>query len=313
MTFQRKSVNEINRHLAAIFGDMNNRQAGEEEDGHDQEENNPTTSSRRPESVPEGGDPPPEMYKESETLFENSQYSISVQESKFKRQKQFDLYNRLYRIKATTKRSQKNPLLLDVMEIFRQTLEKVIDKIQSAYTQDADKFRQIYLTIHDGAYMSSGINTVNVSLKEDRNVIIDKCLNQFFIFLQSHKEAVLTNTFQIDIKILSLQHVSHRHKNQPHLSIALPREEPLIGAYSYVSCRKSKQRWLFRFGNGFVDHPLAFLTKCLLVAVILGAHRKKFLSNPFDGDGHHFVEMCEINSTSIYLERRAGVAILKVC
>ena len=111
-----------------------------------------------------------------------------------------------------------------IRDRLREALDHILTDIQSSY--DDSKYRQIYLTLTDRQNLThSGLNTANFSLHTPKMQIIQQCVKRFFIFLQSHRDMTLTNSFNIDVKILGLEHVRHRLKVIRNLKLHLPPRE----------------------------------------------------------------------------------------
>ena len=159
-----------------------------------------------------GGLAPPNIYSNKTLVLDTSSCKMYIERVEFKRQTKFSSTNRLFRVTVVTKPQTKSPLMLDSLDLLRTALNHIVTNIQSSY--DKNKARQIYLTLSDKRNIQTGINTANFPLHADKMHIIQQCVDQFFIFLQSHRDMELTSSFNIDVKVLGLEHVQDRLKGR---------------------------------------------------------------------------------------------------
>jgi len=239
-----------------------------------------------------GSLPPPKLFPRSTLIHTSDSFKIFVKQTPFKRQTKFDSSDRLYGINVQILDGQEGPFASDCQDVLQAVLEYVVGQIQDKF--DNNKHRQMYITISDVKNMLNGINTANYSIRENKDVIIKEALKQFFMFLQSHKEMRLSDSFTIHVKVLGIEHVHHRMTKLNNLRLHLPSEDSPEHPQNVPNGAAEKkfrpdpnsiQRWKFVSPRGFSEHKFAFSMKCLLFAAILGAwrHRSiKFNSNGFD-------------------------------
>ena len=134
-------------------------------------------------------------------------------------------------------------------------------------------------------------------------------MDRFFIFLQSHRDMELTSSFNIDVKVLGLEHVKDRLKgrkiglyvphtqsapaapeeteNQPPVEAAesnerrdaaedeaVAKEPDRVGTGYYSAGTPAfTGKWCFSPPRDIPGHKLKFANKCLLVAAIFGICR----------------------------------------
>ena len=262
--------------------------------------------------------PPPKIFTDKTLVLDTPTCKMFIQKKDFKRQKKFSSTNRLFRISVTTKPQTTPPLMLDSLDLLREALDHILTDIQSSY--DDSKYRQIYLTLTDRQNLThSGLNTANFSLHTPKMQIIEECVKQFFLFLQSHRDMTLTNSFNIDVKILGLEHVRHRLKVKRNLKLHLPPRESAAesteneapdeaGEESLVEERgeevpatenepdtvgtghatgaagRFSGRWFFSPPKDVPAHKFLFANKCLLVAVIFGVFRIRASISEYNDD-----------------------------
>jgi len=259
-------------------------------------------------NMPSHGKPPPKIFEDSKKVFSSEAFDIYVKRDDFKVSSEFDSTDRLYRINVVTKEDEEIPLMIDSLNVIKEVLEHVVTDLQKAY-DSGDKYRQVYMTLNDKKQFSAGgINTENFNLRADKSDIISQCLNRFFIFLESHKNMLLTNTFYVDVKILGVEHISHRLKERNNIAVhAAPEhlaeeaddtaaettgnlptgatEKTDDGDSYFVSDpTATRLKWRFSPPSGFPGHKLLLANKCLLVAAILGVCRNRYLYAEFN---HH--------------------------
>ena len=141
------------------------------------------------------------------------------------------------------------------------------------------------------------------SLHADKMHIIQQCVDRFFIFLQSHRDIELTSSFNIDVKVLGLEHVQHRLKGRnmgiyiPHTQTEnQPPVEPVedeavaeepgpvgTGYYSPATPVLSR-KCFFSPPRGIPGQKLLFANKCLLVAAIFGIWRIRAAISRYNHD-----------------------------
>ena len=287
-----------------------------------------------------GGLAPPNIYSNKTLVLDTLTCKMYIERVEFKRQTKFSSTNRLFRVTVVTKPQTKSPLMLDSLELLRTALNHIITDIQSSY--DKNKARQIYLTLSDKRNMTqSGINTANFPLHADKMHIIQQCLDRFFIFLQSHRDMELTSSFNIDAKVLGLEHVQHRLKgrkmgiyiphtqteNQPPVEAvedeAVAEEPGPVGTGYYSPGTPALSgKWFFSPPRGIPGQKLLFANKCLLVAAIFGIWRIRAAISRYNNDcDSEDVKMWQIME-GLYAKKdqdkkRAGLAIdeemRKVC
>ena len=210
--------------------------------------------------------PPPNLFPRSTLIHTSDSFKIYDRQTPFKRQKSFDSSDRLYGINVQMSDGQEGPFMTDCQDVMRSVLEYVIGQIQHAF--DKNRHRQIYVTISDINNMLNGINTANYSIREDKDVIIKEALSQFFIFLQSHKEMHLTDSFKIHVKVLGIEHVHHRMTKLNNLRLHLPSEDSPehpqnipngAARMQYCPDPNSIQKWKFSPPAGFSKHKFLSL------------------------------------------------------
>ena len=116
-----------------------------------------------------------------ETIYNNKEFELIVQEKTLKNSSVFDISNHVCSIKVVRK-NKRRTLLTDVTMILQNELTKIITRIQSEYP-DKDYRRQIYVTIVDKPNISTGINTRNYSLHEDASKIASASIRHLEFFL----------------------------------------------------------------------------------------------------------------------------------
>ena len=247
-----------------------------------------------------------EPFDQPKVVFRNDEIKLTLERSKFKRQKTFRLDDFLFtgKIEVLTKGKQR-PLLMSLLDALKEGIEEAIRKLQALYDIDnSDEYKQIYITLSEAGIMS-GLNTGNYSLSTDPEVISTHALHLLYNYLESFKKLRLNRSFKINFLVLSLPHAKERVKK----GFQLDKE----GGRANVPVPQKIERTLFHIPTGFPGCEEAFHLKCMLVAIVVAYSKSKYEQG---SDIQMWRKMCGLqlnhaDKNSRQRKKRAGQIILK--
>lgn len=149
-----------------------------------------------------------EYFRKDETVYEDDSLRWYLKKVPFKRQKEFNITDHNFQLKAVKKRSeQEQPLLISILVAFQAAVLNMLKHLQQFYTTGTAT--QLYLTISQGK-MTNTINTGNCSLDTPAAKITKNLFDMFFNYLKSNQTMRLDETLTIHCRILSASHTEKK-------------------------------------------------------------------------------------------------------
>ena len=236
-------------------------------------------------------------YEQGQVIYNDQTLKLKIKKIQHRRETNY-LEDHLFEISVNEiNRSQRPPLLISLLMIFRTALIQILQDLAQFY--DEQNNHQMYVTVIDDS-INHGLNTGNYNVRADPELVTNRILTMLYNFLTSHMSLRLNQSFRFNIKVLSLRHANDRVQRggfNPHL---------LNGSFSI-----NKKKYLFYLPEGFEGSENVFAQNCLLISIILG----HYLNKSLEFNGQNFcrtVYKCfsNINSKDIREQKKAGLAIL---
>ena len=142
----------------------------------------------------------------------------------------------MFHLKIIPKETTASPLLLDILDFLHAGFLHILDEIKQFYNPEEHNIA--YLTLHQKP-MNSGLCTGSFDLQspDSAGEITDRVLSMLAQYLLSNQSLALNDTFQVYLKILSMDHMDYRKTNPPryvNIKVFLKRNYPLLTHYSHI-------------------------------------------------------------------------------
>ena len=148
---------------------------------------------------------------------ENSNLRLKIKKIRHQRETNY-LEDHLFEISVNEiQRSQRAPLLISLLMIFRTALIEILNNLAQFYDQNNE--HQMYITVIDDT-INHGLNTGNYNVRTDPETVTDRILTMLYNFLTSHMSLRLNQSFRFNIKVLSVRHARDRTQRggfNPHI------------------------------------------------------------------------------------------------
>ena len=172
---------------------------------------------------------------------------------------------------------------------------------------------QVYLTMFGGG-LGKSLNSGNVSILEDPDILVSNILSQLMSFLRSHQELQLSTTLRLDVRVLSIDFVKKKLSESGSFKLHTPamvHGSNKAKNFTFKGNPHSRRQDIFSIPTGFPGSPNAFANACLLVCVALGMIQRAYLKDPMSPQGQKWRVTCGLHSGNQTTAKRAGKAILK--
>ena len=155
---------------------------------------------------------------DTETIFENRSFKVRLRQVEHRRNSRFNISDHLYDMTFEVK-DNRQFLLQDLFELINSALIKAISQLKEKYPNNYRN--QLFTTIvQDG--LLNGLNSGGYSMATNPQQIANHMLNMLESFVQSNEALTLNDSFKIVMKVISMEHVSHRILNDdsyvPHVA-----------------------------------------------------------------------------------------------
>ena len=162
--------------------------------------------------------PPIQQNSDTETIFENRSFKVRLRQVEHRRNSRFNISDHLYDMTFEVK-SNRQFLLQDLFELINSALIRAISQLKERYPNNYRN--QLFTTIvQDG--LLNGLNSGGYSMATNPQQIANHMLNMLESFVQSNEALTLNDSFKIVMKVISMEHVSHRILNDnsyvPHVA-----------------------------------------------------------------------------------------------
>ncbi len=175
------------------------------ESGQDEHtENSPSPSSTRG-TVP---------FQQGTNIFSDSNVEINVQLVEHQRHTRFRAEDHLYQVKIRPNR-RTSPLLLSLETALKEALSAILERLQNNYPPEYH--HQVYITIIENK-IKHGLNTGNYDLAAPPSHIVNRALTILHSYLKSNQTMKLSDSFKVQIKVLSHNHTRYLEANNPRFT-----------------------------------------------------------------------------------------------
>jgi hypothetical protein len=245
-------------------------------------------------------------------LYKDQDIKVYIKRVKFAKQKNFAMQDHQYQVKIKQSDNESPaPLFKDVIDSMHLALSKVVKELQQQL--DPKKHSQIYFCfIHPD--LAANIFTGNYTLHSDNSdKITDEVFQRLASTLRSFQFIALDSSFEIKIKVLSVEHVAHKIKE------GKMRWKNMVGI-------KKDQSYYNILSNKTVKSLITipsddcFRSKCLPAAVLLGYYYSRHARHKYNkacgakNDAKIYDQIKRFNQTrhKVKREDHAGRAIPKL-
>ncbi len=152
------------------------------------------------------GDP----YVEGKIIFKNQTVSVKAKSVSHKRFTRFALQDHLYNIEVSPNET-KAPLVINLSRALKTSLIKVLDNLKQVYAKHLH--HQVYVTIIENKILN-GLNSGNYDINTPSFIIANRILSMLYNYLKSYQTLRLNPSFKIQIKVLSVSHMTHMRRLQ---------------------------------------------------------------------------------------------------
>ena len=166
---------------------------------------------------------------------------------------------------------------------------------------------EIYVTVCQDKVLG-GLNSGSFLITTPPNEIAEHVMNMLYSYLRSNQTVTLNDTFKINIKVLSVEHMKHKEKKK----IEKQQNRVLVGLYDKATDNRKRQ-WCFTIPHGFPSNDSCFANRCIIVALTLGFYLMKSRqetdnSKTFKKD---YAVMSQVNSKNKSKAKSAGILLWK--
>ena len=211
---------------------------------------------------------PPSNSENPETIFMNSNFEVRLKRIAHSKHSQFNYSDHLYSMTFNVRKSGKSFKLTKCFSLLNAALLRALENISGFYNKSYEN--QIYTTIIQHGLLN-GLNSGGYSLATPPQTICNHMLNMLENFLQSNENLTFDKSFQIQFKVLSRQHVSHRILNDPKYVVHV-HESEMPG-----NPKRDYPEYIFSFSEFCWTHlSNCFTNMCFYLAIILSIARYDF-------------------------------------
>ncbi len=152
------------------------------------------------------------VFQRGENIYSDTNVNIMVRAIEHQRITRFRAEDHLYQVDIIPRRRQ-TPLLLSLETAIKEALSSILLRLRGNYPSNLH--HQVYITIIENNIVH-GLNTGNFDLNAPPNNIVNRALTILHSYLKSNQTLHLTNSFKIQIKVLSHNHTNYLQGNNPH-------------------------------------------------------------------------------------------------
>ncbi len=153
-------------------------------------------------------------FQQGTNIYSDQNVQINVQAVEHQRHTRFRAEDHLYQVKIHPKR-RTSPILLSLETALKEALMAILMTLQNNYSQTAH--HQIYITIIESK-IKHGLNTGNYDLAAPPTHIVNRALTILHSYLKSNQTMKLSDSFKVQIKVLSHGHTQHLETTNPRFT-----------------------------------------------------------------------------------------------
>ncbi|MBM3938137.1 MAG: hypothetical protein FJ333_05720 [Sphingomonadales bacterium] len=148
----------------------------------------------------------------TDIVYETPELKLIVEKGVHRRQKIFRIQDHMFYIKILPKGQP--PMLSSILDFLHSGFIHMLDQIKHFYKPN--DHNTVYMTLTQ-APMINGLSTGGYDLQSQDAAaeMVDRLLSMLWQYLQSNQSLVLNDTFQVYMKVLSVDHMKHCQKNLP--------------------------------------------------------------------------------------------------
>ncbi len=155
------------------------------------------------------GDAP--VFNRGENIYSDRNVDVMVRAIEHQRHTRFRAEDHLYQVNIVPRRRH-TLLLLSLETAIKEALTSILIRFRSYYSSNLH--HQVYITIIENNIVH-GLNTGNYDLNAPPGEIVNRALTILHSYLKSNQTMNLTNSFKIQIKVLSHNHTNFLQATNP--------------------------------------------------------------------------------------------------
>jgi hypothetical protein len=220
-----------------------------------------------------------EILDDDNRIYRDDEVMVFIKRIKFARQKNFALVDYQYQVKVLqTDQSASSPLFKNVIVNIHMALNDIVKELQKQL--DPSKHSQIYFCfLHND--LPGNVNTGNYALfNTNANTITGEVMTRLASILRSYQFIKLDSSFQVIIKVLSVDHVNHR------IQKGNIRFRDMVGSKRKLKIVNILSNETLQSMFTIPEDDDRFKNKCLPGAVILGFFHARYCKHIFDQSCH---------------------------
>jgi len=150
----------------------------------------------------------------NDIVYETPELKMTVEKGVLRRQKVFKVLDQMFHFKIVPKHPTQKPLLMSILSFLHAAIIFILDEIKIHFQEEDHNVA--YLTLFQKP-MVNGLNTGSFDLQDPNAAaeMTDRVLSMLYEYLLSNQSLVLNETFQIYLKILSVDHMAYRRTQEP--------------------------------------------------------------------------------------------------
>lgn len=156
----------------------------------------------------------------TDLVYESEDFQLFVKKESHKKQKLFRLQDHLFTLRIKPKEGVEMPFLSNILDFLHAGFIHILDEIKKFYNPEEHNIA--YLTLFQQP-MSSGLNTGAFDLQDAQAAgeITDRILSMLAQYLLSNQSLTLNDSFQVFVKILSIDHMKYQKSQNKRYNILL--------------------------------------------------------------------------------------------
>ncbi len=153
--------------------------------------------------------PPTPPFQQGTNIYSDTNVQINVQAVEHQRHTRFRAEDHLYQVNIQANR-RTAPILLSLETALKEALMAILLRLKNNYPSIFH--HQVYITIIENK-IRHGLNTGNYDLAAPPIHIVNRALTILHSYLKSNQTMKLSDSFKVQIKVLSHKHTQHLLSN----------------------------------------------------------------------------------------------------
>ncbi len=154
---------------------------------------------------------PSQPFQQGTTIYSDTNVEVHIQAVDHQRHTRFRAEDHLFQVTIHPNR-RRAPMLLSLETALKEALMSILLQLQNNYPSTSH--HQVYITIIENK-IKHGLNTGNYDLSAPPTHVVNRALTILHSYLKSNQTMKLSDSFKIQIKVLSHRHTQHLVSNKP--------------------------------------------------------------------------------------------------